>query len=38
MKNSDFQERVAAFVAEYDLETRVEARLLDLLSELGEVA
>ena len=41
MKNSEtpqFQERVARFVAEHELEAGVEVRLLDLLSELGEVA
>jgi len=34
----EFQERVARFVAEHKLEAGVEIRLLDLLSELGEVA
>jgi NTP pyrophosphatase (non-canonical NTP hydrolase) len=41
MKNTgtpEFQDRVARFVAEHDLEAGVEIRLLDLLSELGEVA
>ena len=41
MKRSEppeFQDRVARFVAEHDLEAGVEIRLLDLLSELGEVA
>jgi NTP pyrophosphatase (non-canonical NTP hydrolase) len=38
MRVLGFQDQVAEFVAEYDLETGVEARLLDLLSELGEVA
>ena len=34
----DFQNRVARFVEEYDLEAGVEIRLLDLISEIGEVA
>ena len=34
----EFQERVARFVDEHNLEAGVEIRLLDLLSELGEVA
>lgn len=34
----NFQQRVAVFVEENNLETGVEHRLLDLLSELGEVA
>ena len=41
MKQSEspgFQHRVARFVAQHDLEAGVEIRLLDLLSELGEVA
>lgn len=33
-----FQETVARFVSEHQLEAPVEARLLDLLSEIGEVA
>lgn len=38
MTGPNFQKRVAQFVAAHDLETGVEARLLDLISELGEVA
>lgn len=34
----DEQERVAAFIAEHELETPPEYRLLDLVSEIGEVA
>lgn len=34
----DAQDRVAEFVDEHDLETPVEYRLLDLTSELGELA
>ncbi|WP_380677555.1 MazG nucleotide pyrophosphohydrolase domain-containing protein [Salinigranum sp. GCM10025319] len=34
----DEQRRVAEFVARYDLQTPPEFRLLDLVSELGEVA
>jgi len=34
----EFQDAVARFVAEHNLEAGVEIRLLDLLSELGEVA
>ena len=34
----DEQRRVAEFVARHDLETPPEFRLLDLVSELGEVA
>ena len=34
----DFQDRVARFVAAHDLEAGIEFRLIDLLSELGEVA
>ena len=34
----DQQAAVAAFVAEYDLETPPEFRLLDLVSEVGELA
>lgn len=33
-----FQQSVAEFVKQHDLETSVEARLLDLLSEIGELA
>ena len=33
-----FQETVATFVAEHQLETSVEVRMLDLVSEIGEVA
>ena len=33
----NYQERVASFVAGHDLETDIAARVLDLLSELGEV-
>lgn len=33
-----FQQKVAAFVAQHQLEAPVEARLLDLVSEVGEVA
>lgn len=34
----DFQQRVGRFVAEHGLETSAETRLLDLVSEWGEVA
>jgi NTP pyrophosphatase (non-canonical NTP hydrolase) len=34
----EFQQQVARFGAEHSLEAGVETRLLDLLSELGEVA
>ena len=37
-ESPEFQYRVARFVAQHDLEAGVEIRLLDLLSELGEVA
>jgi NTP pyrophosphatase (non-canonical NTP hydrolase) len=38
LSKPDYQQRVAAFVAEHKLETETASRLLDLLSELGEVA
>ena len=38
LSEPDFQNRVAKFVKEHDLEAGVEIRLLDLLSDLGEVA
>jgi NTP pyrophosphatase (non-canonical NTP hydrolase) len=38
MKKSGYQQRVADFVDEHKLAASVETRLLDLLSELGEVA
>ena len=38
MPSPDFQSRVAQFVREHHLETGIEARLLDLLSEAGELA
>jgi NTP pyrophosphatase (non-canonical NTP hydrolase) len=38
LSKPDYQQRVAAFVAEHQLETEPASRLLDLLSELGEVA
>ena len=37
-QSSHFQTRIAQFIQEHDLETSVEARLLDLLAELGELA
>lgn len=33
-----YQQRVADFVSRYQLQTGIETRLLDLLSELGELA
>ncbi len=38
MTNPDFQSQVANFVAQHHLDAPVEARLLDLVSEVGEVA
>jgi len=38
MANSDYQARVAKFIQMHDLEASVEARLLDLTSEVGELA
>ena len=38
MSTPAFQQLVDQFIAEHQLETSVEIRLLDLLSELGEVA
>jgi NTP pyrophosphatase (non-canonical NTP hydrolase) len=38
MKISDLQEKVSGFVKNNELETNVETRLLDLTSEIGEVA
>ncbi|MDG5758579.1 MazG-like family protein [Natronococcus sp. A-GB1] len=35
---NDSQQRVAAFVDDHDLETPPEFRLLDLVSEIGELA
>ncbi len=38
MTHPTFQETVATFVAKHHLETSVEVRVLDLVSEIGEVA
>jgi NTP pyrophosphatase (non-canonical NTP hydrolase) len=38
MSKPEFQQKVGDFVAETSLETNVQSRLLDLVSELGEVA
>lgn len=38
MSKPDFQTKVFAFVEAYNLKTSVETRLLDMMSELGEVA
>ena len=38
MNLSDLQKTIADFVAEYNLEIPVQMRLLDLLSEIGEVS
>ena len=37
-KFPDFQQTVASFVAEHGLEAPIQARLLDLLSEVGELS
>ena len=38
MSLPDFQKNVAVFVADHQLEAPVETRLLDLVSEVGELA
>lgn len=38
MKLSDFQKKVNEFVEKFDLETTVESRMLDLVSETGELS
>ena len=38
MEISDMQSKVSDFVEENQLETEVEIRLLDLMSELGELS
>ncbi len=38
MELSDFQKKIKGFVEKFDLETTLESRMLDLVSEIGELS